>query len=298
MQVIVEVQTGPGIGKKLVLQPGKLAQVGRTSWADLAIPQDASLSGMHFSLECSRDLCRLRDQGSGSGTLVNGLRVTETVLRHGDRIQAGQSTFVVFLEGEGSTPLESVVPAGPKPAPANSTPAGSFPDLLQLLRRVDEPLFALLDAARDPKVLQLLRESKEEYQSLYEGVQGEVLADFAPYLVQLPAPSAFLERLVREGWGKSWGVYLMCSKPLAEVRKHFRHFLLVKDPEGKEFYFRFYDPRVLRVFLPTCTPQETSEFFGPIRCFLLEGKEPQTLLRLQAGRQGAQQEALAVAVPQ
>ena len=35
-----------------------------------------------------------------------------------------------------------------------------------------------------------------------------------------------------------------------------------------------HDPRVLRVFLPTCTPDELSDFFGPIGSFLVESDQP------------------------
>lgn len=77
-----------------------------------------------------------------------------------------------------------------------------------------------------------------------------------------------LTELVAEGWGGSWGVYLTCSQPFAEVRKHLRRFLLVNLPDGRQVYFRYYDPRVLRTYLPTCTPAELTHFFGPIkRCF-------------------------------
>src|SRR5262249_39807517 len=114
------------------------------------------------------------------------------------------------------------------------------------LRHQPEPLFAILDAARDPRILALLVNSKEERPSLYEGAQGDRLAAVAAYLVQLPSASRFLDTLVQEGWGKSWGIYLTCNQPFKEVRKHFRRFLLVKTEEGKELYFRFYDPRVLR----------------------------------------------------
>jgi hypothetical protein len=44
---------------------------------------------------------------------------------------------------------------------------------------IDPPsdiLFALLDATRDPlRILVMLRSSGEEYQSLYEGMQGRML---------------------------------------------------------------------------------------------------------------------------
>jgi hypothetical protein len=92
---------------------------------------------------------------------------------------------------------------------------------------------------------------------------------------------------VHEGWGKSWGVYLTCEKPFEEVRKHLRHYLTVElEGEKKRVLFRFYDPRVLRVFLPTCTPEDASEFFGPIRKFGLEGEAPATMLEYRSSTTG------------
>ena len=54
-----------------------------------------------------------------------------------------------------------------------------------MLRNDCQPLYAVLDAARDIKILAVLMESKEEHQSLYEGVQGAQLSQVAPYLVRL-----------------------------------------------------------------------------------------------------------------
>jgi hypothetical protein len=57
---------------------------------------------------------------------------------------------------------------------------------------------------------------------------------------------------------------------LQQVRAHLRQFLLVQDERGNQQYFRFYDPRVLRVYLPTCDAAETQQFFGPIDRFIVE----------------------------
>jgi hypothetical protein len=146
--------------------------------------------------------------------------------------------------------------------------------VIQALQEQKGSVYAILDAARDPLILARLFDCTEEHQSLYEGTKGDELMAFAPYLVALPRGSAFLETIVREGWGKCWGVYLTCEEPFKEVRKHLRHFLMVQMEAGKQVYFRFYDPRVLRVFLPTCNTQETIEFFGPIRQWLVEGDDP------------------------
>jgi pSer/pThr/pTyr-binding forkhead associated (FHA) protein len=289
MELIIEIRTGPAAGNKAVLRPGKIFQVGRADWADLSVPQDSVMSGRHFTIECGPDACRVRDQGSRNGTRVNGVRVTTTEVHAGDVIVAGQTTFVLC----GMAPESSPTTSAPGGEPV-SLERGRMSGLAGVLWSTADSLYALLDAARDPAILPLLAGSKEQYQSLYEGFEGERLAQFAPYLVRVSQP-AFLESVLRDGWGKSWGVYLTSNKPLGEVRKHFRHFLMVRlEGEEEPVYFRFYDPRVLRVFLPTCTPQEAEEFFGPVGSYLLESHKPDTLVKFTPSPRGAYQEVARV----
>jgi len=274
MQITLENETGKSRGR-LVLKTGQFMRVGRKLPADLTGNEDDFMSSLHFLIECKADSCRISDMESRNGTFLNGARITEAILRDGDVIVAGRTRFRVHIQVEeraeaprvGSPDFTGVLGEGTLDLPHQPR------DLRELLSpQHGEHLYALLDAARDDRVLELLRETKERYQSLYEGHQGEDLANFAPYLVELPKGSPLLESLINEGWGQSWGVYLMSSKSFEEVRKHFRHFLLVQTEDGKQLYFRFYDPRVLRVFLPTCTRSESSEFFGPIGKMLVEHK--------------------------
>jgi hypothetical protein len=181
------------------------------------------------------------------------------------------------------------------PAPRPPAPAPAQPRLRDLLRKDFQPLYALLDASREPSVLKVILESKEEYQSLYEGPQGAQLAHFAPYLIRVPQKSALLDTLVKQAWSNSWGVFLTCDASLKDLRTHFRHFLNVKLPDGTQVYFRYYDPRVLRLFLPTCLPEETSQFFGPVKQFLLEAEDPATALHFTRGPKGAAQKELHLA---
>src|SRR5215469_10889290 len=105
--------------------------------------------------------------------------------------------------------------------------------VIAMLKDRFQPLYAILDASRDPRVLKLLLESKEQYQSLYQGKSADALVHFAPYLVRLPKGSTLIENLVKNGWGKSWGIYLASDQPFDELRSHFRHFLMVKTEAGK-----------------------------------------------------------------
>jgi len=154
----------------------------------------------------------------------------------------------------------------------------------QLLERLThaQPLWALVDAARDSQILAFLDTlDKTAYQSLYQGQAAEQLAGFAPYLITLSANPAGLARLIDSGWGNSWGIYLTSKSPVQPLHQHLRQFLLIKNQSGKQLYFRFYDPRVLRQFLPTCTPTQLKDFFGPIDDFFLEGANSEQLLHWQ-----------------
>ena len=152
-------------------------------------------------------------------------------------------------------------------------------------------LYAVLDAARDPAVLEMVEACPEEHESLYEGEQAEELAEVAPGLVRIPAGSSFLTDLLAASWGKSWGIFLTCEKPLAEVRRHLRHFLRVEFEGEGVVLFRFYDPRVLRVFLPTCSAAQAGELFGPIATFAIESKDGMGLLTVRRDASGAVQTA-------
>jgi hypothetical protein len=181
------------------------------------------------------------------------------------------------------------------PSPMTLAQAPRQPRLQDLLAKDFQPLYALLDASREPSVLKVILESKEEYQSLYEGPQGAQLAHFAPYLIRVPQKSPLLETLVQQAWSKSWGVFLTCDKPLKDLRSHFRHFLTVKLPDGQQVYFRYYDPRVLRLFLPTCLPEETTQFFGPVKHFLVEAEDPNLALHFTPGLKGPAKKELHLA---
>lgn len=272
MRIILENESSQAHGR-LVLSAGQFMRVGRKAPAELTSGEDSFMSSLHFLIECRAEWCRVSDMGSRNGTFLNGARITDSFLRDGDVITAGQTRFRVQID----LAEKADAPKASSPDFASALGEGTLvlsrepKDLREILcAPLGEHLYAILDAARDDRVLELLRESKERYQSLYEGQQGEDLANFAPYLVELPKGSPLLDILIKEGWGKSWGIYLTSAKPLEEVRKHFRHFLIVQTEDGKELYFRFYDPRVLRNFLPICTKNESNHFFGPVRAFTVE----------------------------
>lgn len=291
MRIILEIQPGSAAPRSVEIAAGSELRVGRSAPAQLILADDRSVSRLHFSVAFDGQVGRIRDLGSSHGTMVNDTPITEAILHDGDLIRAGATRFrVCFAERlpGGQRPSMVAEQAGPEPAIGVGTAdppiqeASLHDRVIGELRSLREPLFASLDAARDPRILALLADCQLEHKSLYEGTEGERLMAVAPYLVLLPRGSSFLETIVRGGWGESWGIFLTCHEPFEGVRKHLRHFLTVQLEGGDPVYFRFYDPRVLRDFVPTCTSEEVRAFFGPIRGFYLESKDPGTLLRFES----------------
>lgn len=113
------------------------------------------------------------------------------------------------------------------------------------------------------------------------------MAEYAPYLVDLGGNPGLLEKLVVEGWGDSRGIYLTSKVGLKELRDHFRHFTMVMLPGDRPAYFRFYDPRVLRGFLPTCAREQVLEFFGGVvDQFFVESRNGDSIVSFGLNRAG------------
>jgi hypothetical protein len=133
-------------------------------------------------------------------------------------------------------------------------------------------VWAVLDCARDPAVYGALIESRLEFRSLYSGTVPRALEMNAPQLVELLPGHRLTERLLGAAWGQAWGIFLRIDDA-ANLRHHLRKFLKVRDEQGRRLLFRYYDPRVLRSYLPTCTPDELAQVFGPLHSFMVEDGE-------------------------
>jgi hypothetical protein len=140
-----------------------------------------------------------------------------------------------------------------------------------------EQVYAVLDAARDPRALAGLLAHDVRHACLYEGRIPREIAAVAPYLVQMRRGHRYTEQLLESSWGGSWGVFASSAGDFEAMRRHFRRFLRAEDESGKKMLFRWYDPRVLRVYLPTCTPRELDAMFGPLSAYYVEDEDPTRL---------------------
>lgn len=147
-------------------------------------------------------------------------------------------------------------------------------------------VYAVLDGASVYDLIVHLERYQPKSACLYRGELPLDLQYTAPYLVQLQPKSQFTTWLLERGWGNHWGIFAASEADLVTVRKHFRTFLMVQDEDGKSLYFRYYDPRVFRAYLPTCNSEEQQHVFGPILYYVMEGEDPAGLLRFALTDEG------------
>lgn len=150
-------------------------------------------------------------------------------------------------------------------------------------------MWMILDGARSIEIFRMLLACHLEYSCLYGGALTPEMEMAAPYLVQLDHGYKDTHQFIQRAWGNSWGVFLRSETSLKKLRRHLREILVVRDERGNRLVFRYYDPRVLRVYLPTCTTSELRTVFGPIECFWTEGKGGVELIEFSVESTGLHQ---------
>src|SRR4051794_18563186 len=159
-------------------------------------------------------------------------------------------------------------------------------------------VFAILDGASVPGLVQTLHRCNPERECLYRGELDLDIAEVAPYVVLLEPNTEFTDLVLNQGWGNHWGVFALTPADLFTMRQHLRRFLTVHDTSGKPLLFRYYDPRVLRVYLPTCNSEEITSFFGPVSKFFMESDDSAVALTFQQNAGALSEKKVSVAEKQ
>jgi pSer/pThr/pTyr-binding forkhead associated (FHA) protein len=98
---LLQCEKGPEEGLSLKLLEGDYT-IGRARENSFVL-KDIAASREHLRVRVQGNVCVAVDQGSGNGTKVNGVRITEHVLKEGDQIEIGNSVLVYkHLGGEES----------------------------------------------------------------------------------------------------------------------------------------------------------------------------------------------------
>ena len=153
-------------------------------------------------------------------------------------------------------------------------------------------VYAILDGASIDDLPAKIYEMRPRNFCLYRGALDTDIAEVAPYIVEMMPQTAFTEWLLENCWGKHWGIFAHSPFRIEQLRRHFRKFLTVYDDAGNPMLFRYYDPRVLTQFLPTCEPGELQELFGAVNAFFAESNETKDLVRYQFFNEQLQPSAL------
>ncbi|MCX7514069.1 FHA domain-containing protein [Frateuria sp. STR12] len=97
---VLEGANGDLQGQRLSLRPGRQT-IGRRGDNDIVL-DDLSVSASHAWIVNQQNHYVIMNTLSTNGTFVNGKRIHETTLRHGDRVRFGQVEFT-FLTRERGT---------------------------------------------------------------------------------------------------------------------------------------------------------------------------------------------------
>lgn len=140
--------------------------------------------------------------------------------------------------------------------------------LHEQLFNTEHNVYTVIDGASVPALLAKLEEYEPESTCLFRGELTFDLAEAAPYLVKLEEDNLFSEWIVQESIDTPCCVYAYSEDDFFTLRKHFRSLLKVESPEGKILHFRYYDPRVMEVYLPTCTVKDNDVIFNKVKTYL------------------------------
>jgi hypothetical protein len=153
-------------------------------------------------------------------------------------------------------------------------------------------LYCILDGASVPELPMRLYETRAPNYCLFQGDLEPDMLYVAPYVVQLLPGNDMFDLVLNNGLGKHWGVFARSPHSIREMRRHFQSLVNVLDERANSFVFRFYDPRVLRRYLPTCSTEELETFFGKIHDYFAETEDGEELTRYNLEKGSLKESAL------
>ncbi len=275
MPLVLTVLHGQASGDLTLTPTRGTAMLGRSPACDIVL-DDIYVNDSHAAIYFDASGPRIRDLGSKTGTWVNGVGVQsfEAPLATGDRVQVGQTMFSVEVMAEDAPPRET----GDEEALASTFQTTPHDCARFALRAEGAPLFALVDVARDPELLEMLNESGEEFSALDETADPGALGEAAPFLVAFSRGSLFLGQMLEGAWGNDQAVFFTSDAPFRDVYAHCLG--LIEQDEARAFVGpRLWLPEVLGERLAGVEGDEARALFGPVKTFLIESDDEGVMLR-------------------
>lgn len=148
------------------------------------------------------------------------------------------------------------------------------------IRRLEELLFAnkelntyaIIDAAKEGSIPYFLEGMKATFGSLLQGNDAKKLAEVAPYIVLLEKCSDVSQWYMEKLYGNSVGFALKTNLGIESLTQFWARKVKTRIPGTEEKgFFRYYDPSVLREYLPILEEDnELIEFMGTTNSILVE----------------------------
>jgi len=205
-------------------------------------------------------------------------------------------------------PASSDVPLGDDPPPAAARPGVRPPSVVRPVMKepVEWPVdlrnfrpdpgnfaFAIIDTAAGTDLLFHAQQLNMAPRCLFPEPTPDAIAAVAPYVVEVHPKSNFMHPWT-DNLGKNAGILLESPESLGTIVEHWTKIFLSRTEDGPSCFFRFYDPRVLRGYLATCSLKELTRFFGPTHAVYVEDETPAKLLRFMPTNAGLRIQVLQV----
>lgn len=122
--------------------------------------------------------------------------------------------------------------------------------------------YLLLDGARTPDLPGALEDIGARFECLFAGALDPAVAATAPYVVDLGATPAAFDFAASSGLDRTGLLFAVSKLDLYGLRRHLRRLALAELPDGRVTFFRYYDPRALKLVLEVATPEQEAQIFG------------------------------------
>lgn len=134
----------------------------------------------------------------------------------------------------------------------------------------DTQHYLLLDGAQIDDLMHILYqlEPAPEFHRLYDGTRYAELAEVGPVLIATDHNS-FLTQHFKKHWSTTAGVTLNSRAPADELIQHLTSLVHVSVNGGVSVLFRYYDPRILYLWLTDMCDRQRNSILGPVEQFQL-----------------------------
>ena len=142
--------------------------------------------------------------------------------------------------------------------------------IAQLYSLVDDmnfgaTLYAIADAGIYRELIDVLDIDNPKHRILFKDTFVQEYENVAPYLISLDRDDAFTEKIITEGYGKTWLTFVISRQDMHTLAFDLRERInIYSEKHEKEVIFRFYDPRNLERYFKMITEEEAQEFFTDI----------------------------------